>query len=352
MKPLACANCRKARVRCDHGDPCSRCKARGLKCHTRKRKPYKKPQKRKRAAATASTATRPAKAQKTTSEGALSFEATLTDTLDLAAQNADPMYSCRVDLSMFRMLRALSPSHFLVQSAIKIVMAWAIRRTSMSLMHLVTTFAVRMGINRFPSFSALGSNNTRNVFIGDYSCVPIHVLRHHDNALGFTPIAAENYRSVWATGRIVYCSASEFTDKAVFIASDKGRRLLNLEAAELRALPRALFHVVKSMLNEKDFDEASMCTLKLLAEKYETVHCGPVTACTKNVTFQSPVEGKLKGNLYSTIWLGTKGVDCVNIQEFVPTEQISESARAVVVQGTDTDLSAARAIMNLGKVDP
>ena len=80
----------------------------------------------------------------------------------------------------------------------------------------------------------------------------------------------------------------------------------------------------------------------------ETKYLPPTSTCAKNIKFHSPVEGPILGHMYSTLWLGTNGLDGVNIKEFVPLSYVSPDASAMVIKGSEEDFSAAEAIMSLG----
>jgi len=354
IMPLACTHCRAAKAKCDHGDPCSRCQELGLKCYTRKRKPYKKNRKngKKRTAPSAATAAaRPNKKTKTKGGGGGAASPLsppgVSSVLELAKNKTDAFYSPEVDLTAFQMFSKLSPSHFAVPTAVKILMVLAYRKASMSLLHYTTSFATVFRLTTiFPSLGNLNKKHLREVKRGDCSDLPPHVLRAHDAAVGINDAASAAKN--WGNDRIIISATKEFAPEgALFVASDEAWRLLNLDETEMRTTFQAHDEVIKAAFDTADYHKIAHSVLSMLVT-YETRHDGPLTVCTENLTFLYPVAGHISGHMYSTLWMGTNGLDGVNIQEFVPLSKISSEASARVVQGTEEDFTAAEAIMALG----
>ena len=138
--PLACTQCCAAKAKCDHGDPCSRCQKLGLKCYTRKRKPYKKNRKngKKRAAAAAAAAAaspRPKKKTKTEAETALEKGGGTTDItkeIKQIKEASERFVGVQVDLTGFQALKHLSPSHWGLRCAVICLMSIGFRKMNLS----------------------------------------------------------------------------------------------------------------------------------------------------------------------------------------------------------------------------
>ena len=212
----------------------------------------------------------------------------------------------------------------------------AYRKASMSLMHLTTSFATTMGVTHF--FPSLDTPKTLRQVKRDFTDIPIHVMHKHDEAVGITDAK-----------RIIFAETKEFAPEgALFIASHEAWHLLNLDESAMQTAFHAHDTAVKAALDVSDYNRLAHSALSMLV-KCETVHSGTQTTCTENITFHSPVEGDILGHMYSTIWLGTNGLDGVNIQEFVPLNKVAANASAIIIEGNEEDFSVAEAIMALVK---
>ena len=353
-REYACEECRAARAKCDHGKPkCSRCQKRGLECHTRKRKKYKENRKKRGAAAASPRPKKKTKTNTASDSNAIAAAATSkeADMLKLVSTTTETFHSPEVDLTAFKMFSKLPPSHFALQTMLKIFLVMACRKASMPLLHLSTSFATAVGLtNIFPSLGNL--KRVREVKRGDFSDIPVHVLRKHDAALCATAndagSAAGAAAKNWGSDRILLVASKEFAPGgAVFAASDEAWRLLNLDETELRTAFQAHDDVIKAAFDTADYNKIAHAVLSMLVT-FETRHSPTKTVCTENVTFHSPAEGPILGHMYSTLSLGTNGLDGANIQEFVPMSKISSGASAMVIEGNEEDFTAAEAIMALG----
>ena len=347
----SCTHCHALKIKCVRASadaPCARCQKHGLECVPHVRAAWGS-KKRKRGRPKKKRAPRPSKKTKTNTAAAQpkgGGAANVSDVLKLAKNTTDCFHSPEVDLTAFRMISKLSPSHFALQTAVKVFMVMACRKASMSLLNLTTSFAMTVGLaNIFPSLST--KKQLREVKRGDFSDIPPHVLRAHDAAVGIN--AAGSAAKNWGSDRIIFVLYKEFAPEgALFATSDEAWRLLNLDETEMQTAFNAHDTAVKTVLTPSDYNRTAYCVTKMVVDYYDTVHSGPITACTQNIVLRSPVEGNILGHMYSTIWLGTKGLDMVNIQEFVPLSKVSVDASALIIQGDEEDFTAAEAIMALG----
>lgn len=314
---MACARCYERKKQCDRRDPCSTCVNLGLECKPRQKKTRKHYNGGKKRAARTK--------KRKVAQGAIS------DVLELAQNNTDNFHSPQVDLTMIKMFSKLSPSHFALQCAVKILVIMAYRKASMTLMHLTTSFATTMGVTHF--FPSLDTPKNLRQVKRDFTDIPIHVMRKHDEAVGITDAK-----------RIILAETKEFAPEgALIVASHEAWHLLNLDESALQTAFHAQDAAIKVALDPSDYNRLAHSALSILV-KCETVHSGPQSTCTENITFHSPVEGNILGHMYSTIWLGTNGLDGVNIQEFVPLNKVA-NASAKIIEGSE--ISAAEAIMAL-----
>ncbi len=338
--PLACTHCRAARVKCDHGDPCSRCQELGLKCYTRKRKPYKKnrkKQKKRGAAATSAAAAAARPNKKTKAETAQEKESRGTSDAPVLPPG-NTFFTQIVHDKCLAVLSKLPSSHFGLQCAVKILHALARAKANWYLMTAVSWLATTTGIGG--AFTNRMTTN-RRLEVGNFD-LPSFLLRLHNEAVGIP----HDWEDV--SDRIMIASNSEHIGGCVCMSPRLDRLCCNL-------LPGFREKIVNPTVHSQEY--AWRCILGSQVERfadniidilqhYETSVSGPFSRCIPNVTLVTE-EGPVTGNCYITYWLGSHGLDMCEIHEFVPHDKVSPTALQALPGTELKDTDAANAMLSL-----
>lgn len=348
--PLACTQCRAARVKCDHGDPCSRCQKFGLKCYTRKRKAYKKNRKngKKRGAAAAAASGKHTKKTKTTQEkGGTALNDALPDT------NGTHFISPAADSYAFSLFQHLSPDHWGLQVIIKTIIIITANQASWGLSAAVSWLIRKTGLFDKVSFFGPSRSAERDYNVGDFGHVYDFVMRAHDEKVGAIHTLPWSAWSKDNLGdRVLFVSSNEHIDGGVVSASPCYDEMFVSEKRmkkfkDICSLP--MQDGASFMYGKDDFTRCTHAVMDIMAV-YETRESGPLTRCVTGVTISHPKQGKIKGNNWVTIYCGQDGLDGVGIHEFIPgelaTPPTGPSVKVIGDLGAQ-DRSAAEAMVQL-----
>jgi len=343
----SCVYCHGKKLKCDKGNPCSRCERLGLKCEVRERKRPKKRKAKGAPEATEATGTSahqgaagtpgtPPGAGAGGQQGASIFDEMMDDLA--SGSSGSDFFSPQVDLSIFDALKELSPSHWGLRVTVKYLMCIAQRKMNMGLIYVVSGFAARVGLTSY--FPMVFSEIRREVKVGEYDDVPEYILRKHDEAVGVTSAAGG-----WDADRIILISNREYDTGSQFILSPEARRLLVTEEAFASFPTDFLAHdkLVQDRLETKDYNAVACANLQMLPA-YKTKHSGPLSSCVQNVTLHT-LQGPIQVHVYQTLWFGNTGYDGLGIEEFVPVDRVSASATARVMHTTPQDEARAAQTM-------
>ena len=352
-KPPACAQCYANKRKCDGKTPCHECTLREITCTPRQRAPYGSKKKRKRGHQKKAHHNKKTKTITAQPKGGNKnnlceqpHEEDISDISDIqhiASRTTESFWSKEIDLNVWRMLKGLSPSHWGFKCAMIIMMTLAVRKGKVGLMHIATSLATAIGFNSyFPIFSS--KRVFRDVKVGEYDTIPAWVMRKHDEAIGAPATAAGAWNH--ESDRMFVGQYKEFDSSgAVFFISPEARRLLVSDDmyAEFPTTIQPMDLVVNFIFGDQGYTAISGANMSM-GKDYTTQLAGPLSRVVKNLKIMTH-QGPIKVHSYQTMWLGYTGYDGVWVQELVPVDKESPTAKAEDIAVKEEEAQAAQAMM-------
>jgi len=255
---------------------------------------------------------------------------------NLASDTPGNFFSPEIDLDAYNYFQHMSLTHWGLQVGVCLMGYIALEKASYGLMLKVSALISTingLGFFSLPSYTPCPVR--REVVVGAYEAADKFIFDKHDDAVGVSASAAANWNDY---NRIVLISHSEYTNNAKFILSPTARRLLctDEDIAAFSTGYNAHNKLVQDRLETSDYHATAHANIVTMT-KYNTKHAGPLSSCVEDITLHPLRGGPLRCHVYQTLWFGNTGYDGICVQEFVPLDKVSPTAKATIIRSTKRD---------------
>lgn len=312
---MSCVLCHRQHKSCDHdGTSCSACRKLGIECVLREKVKKRKPRKPR------------AKRRRVASGDASGASGGGPPDLPDTQGNMFGTSQVAHDIAL-RTLSALPSSHWGLQCCVKWMFQLAKAKANWWLMTAVSWLATTTGLG---GGAFTQDSGVKQLHVSSFE-LPSFLVRHHNETAG---------TDEWNT-RVIFATNSEHTQHGSVCLSTRFHELFNNLPGLKENIVKPSVHAPECLsshiLEESSLHKVTSSVFEML-KQYVSPSSGPFTTCV-NATLMTS-NGPLKGIVYSTMWLGTHGLDACEILEFVEQETVEQ-------EETNNDSEIAASILNL-----